>query len=213
MPGPFRSDSDSMIPYSDPVDGLDVPRADLAQALKIAAGLMSKRAAGASLCFEEGWLYIESGEAIAKAPARGVWPVTIVVGASWVRRLARSIPSGDPVRLHIEDGRLYANRYSEPCVWTPVDRPVKPELPAPDEKRLILEAATVLKPLLVGWADLEALVVKTRARGPAAWRQEEKTMITLIARAWEILAPFGVETADIRKLVDRRVRNAWSGSK
>ena len=57
--------------------------------------------------------------------------------------------------------------------------------------------------------DLEALVAEARARGPASWRPEEKKMIALVARAWEMLAPLGVETSDIRRLVDKAVRNAW----
>jgi len=198
-----------MIPPSDPTDGLDVARADLAQAVRIVAGEMGKRVSGASLRFEEGWLYIEAGNAVAKAPARGVWPVTIIVGALWVRRLARSIPTGDPVRLHVDDGRLYANRYSEPCTWTPVDIPLRPKPPVVNEKQRILEAAKILKPLAVRQEDLETLVAEARARRTALCRPEEKKMIVLIARAWEMLAPLGVETADIRRLVDKAVRTAW----
>jgi hypothetical protein len=209
IPGTLRRDSAGMIPHSDPTDSLDVPRADLANALEIVAGVMGKGASGASLRFENGWLYIESGNGVAKAPARGVWPVTIIVGASWVRRLAKRLPAGDLVRLHVDEGRLYANRYSEPCAWTPVDRPLKPELPEVDEKRLILEAARILKPLFITRKDLEALVVESRARGPSSWRAEEKKMVALVSKAWEMLAPLGVETADIRRLVDGAVRNAW----
>jgi hypothetical protein len=34
-------------------------------------------------------------------------------------------------------------------------------------------------------------------------------MIAMIAKAWMLLAPLGVETADLRRLVNDAVRNAW----
>jgi hypothetical protein len=181
----------------------------MAAALSIMAGLMSKRSTGASLRFEDGWLYLEAGHAVAKAPARGHWPVTIVVGPSWVRRLAKRLPAGDPVRLHVADGRLYANRYSEPCAWTPEKMPLNPEPPELDEKQLIMKAARILQPLLIAREDLESLVGQARARGSASWRVEEKKMIGLVSKAWALLAPLGVEPADIRRLADNAIRGAW----
>jgi predicted transcriptional regulator len=98
----------------DPVDGLDVSRDDLAEAVGIVANLIKKWNKGVSLRFEDGWLFIEAGHgpAVAKAPARGCWPLTIVVGSAWVKRLAKNMPAGDPIHLRVDDGRLYANRYS-----------------------------------------------------------------------------------------------------
>jgi hypothetical protein len=195
-----------MMPPSDPPYELEVARADLTQAVEIVAGLMGKHASGVSLQFEDGWLWIESGAGIAKTPARGTWPLTIIVGRSWVRRLAKNMPADDPVRLRVEEGRLYANRYSEPCARTAVKQPIKPEGPQLDK---ILEAARILKPLLITKWDLAALVVEASARGTASWSEEDKKMIAIIAKAWALLAPLGVETADLRRLVNDAVRNAW----
>ena len=114
---------------SDPPYELEADRADLTQAVRIVARLMGKQASGVSLQFEDGWLWIESGAGIAKTTARGTWPLTIIVGRSWVRRMAKSMPAGDPVRLRVEEGRLYANRYSEPCARTAVKQPVNPKGP------------------------------------------------------------------------------------
>jgi hypothetical protein len=199
-----------MIPPPDPQYELDVDRADLVQALKIIARVVAKSPCDASFRFENGCLSIAAGETMADTPARGTWPLPIFVGATWVRRLARSMPPGNPVHLRVNAGRLHANRYSEPCTWAPMHQaPPTLELIATDENRLILEAARILKPLLTNREALESLVLETRARGPAQWRQEEKKMIALMARAWEILAPLGVETSDIRRLVEKAVRNGW----
>jgi hypothetical protein len=192
--------------HSDPPYALEVARADLLPAVEIVAGLMGKQPSGVSLQFEDGWLWIESGAGIAKIPARGTWPLTIIVGRSWVRRLAKSMPAGDPVRLRVEEGRLYANRYSEPCTRTAVKQPINPKGPQLDK---ILDAARILKPLLISKWDLAALVVEARARGTVSWSVEEKKMIAIVAKAWVLLAPLGVETSDIRRLVDNAVRNAW----
>jgi hypothetical protein len=195
-----------MIPHSELPDGLEVSRADLVHAVEIVAGLMGKQPSGVSLQFEDGWLWIESGAGIAKAPARGTWPLTIIVGRSWVRRLAKNMPAGDPVRLRVEEGRLYANRYSEPCTRTAVKQPINPKGPQSDK---ILEAARILKPLLITKWDLAALVVEASARGTPSWSEEDKKMIAMVAKAWVLLAPLGVETADLRRLVNDAVRNAW----
>jgi len=79
-----------MIPHSDMPDGLEVSRADLLHAVEIVAGLMGKQPSGVSLQFEYGWLWIESGAGIAKTPARGTWPLTIIVGRSNSRAFPRA---------------------------------------------------------------------------------------------------------------------------
>jgi hypothetical protein len=42
---------------------------------------------------------------------------------------------------------------------------------------------------------------------------EKKKMIALVSKAWKMLAPLGVETADIRRSVDRAIRHARKNSK
>ena len=195
-----------MTALSDPPYELEVARADLLPAVEIVAGLMGKPPSGVSLRFEDGWLWIESGSGIARTPARGTWPLTIIAGRSWVRRLAKNMPAGDPVRLRVEEGRLYANRYSQPCACTAVKQPVNPKGPQQDK---ILEAARILKPLHITKWHLFLLVVEARERGTPSWSEEDKKMIAMIAKAWVLLAPLGVETTDLRRLVDDAVRNAW----
>lgn len=196
-----------------PTDGLIVARADLAGAMGIVSRLMGRRVPGASLRFKDGWLFITAGRGVAKAPAQGDWPLTIIVGSSWVRRLAKSLPPGDPVLLHVENGRLYANKYSEPCKWSTEENPLDTSLGAFSEEQRIFEAATVLKPFLVGKGDIQSLVNTARNRGPAIWLESEETMISAVSRAWALLAPLGVETSDLRNLVDGAVRNAWKAQR
>ena len=196
-----------MTPPPEPPYELEVARADLLQAVRVVAALMGKQPSGVSLQFEDGWLWIESGAGIAKTPARGTWPLTIIVGRSWVRRSAKNMPAGDPIRLRVEEGRLYANRYSEPCARTAVKQPINPKRPQVDA---IMEAARILKPLLITKWDLAALVVEARERGPASWSEEDKKMLAMVAKAWALLAPLGIETADLRRLVNDAVRNAWN---
>jgi hypothetical protein len=200
-----------MIPVSDPVNGLEVSRDDLSKAVGIVAEMVKKWNKGVSLRFEDGWLFIEAGHgrAVAKAPARGRWPLTIMVGTSWVRRLAKSMPAGNPIRLRVEDGRLYANRYSERCSWSLEDSPFHPEVLRLDEKAIILEATNILKPLRISQGELENLVTQSLAKGPSNWSIQDKKMISIIAKAWALLAPLGIESADIRRLADNAVRNAW----
>ncbi len=198
-----------MMPSSDTPYSLEVSRADLIQALKIVARAIRKRPGDACFRFGDGCLSIDAYNTVAGAPACGAWPLPIFVGTSWVRRLAKRLPVGDPIHLRVDAGRLYANRYSEPCAWTPREQSAPAEPPLIDENLLIQEAARVLKPLRIRRSHLEELVSETRAKVTAAWSVDEKKMIAIIAKAWVLLAPLGVETADIRRLVDNAVRNAW----
>jgi hypothetical protein len=199
-----------MIVPSEIKDGLSVAREDLAEALGIVYSMMGRRASGVSLRFDDGWLYIATGKTAAKARANGVWPLTIIVASSWVRRLARSLPPGDPVSLHVEDGRLYANKYSVPCQWTMEEDPLSPSLVEMEDVRdLIARAGTILKPFRVRKEDLRLAVEMAGARGPASWQRKEKKMIVAVAKAWAVLAQLGVETSDLRSLVDNAVRTAW----
>jgi hypothetical protein len=196
-----------------PTDGVIVERKDMAEALGIVSRQMGRRISGATIRFEDGWLWVAAGNAAAKAPGQGYWPHSIIVGPAWVRRLAKSLPPGNPVFLRVENGRLYANKYSEPCRWTTANFPILPSLGGLDENRRILEAATALKGFLVDKDDLQSLTEMARKRGPTAWREDEQTMISAVGAAWALLAPLGVETADLRDLIDGAVRNAWKPKK
>ncbi len=198
-----------MSPPSEPGHELQLSRADFDQALKTAARVIGKFPGHVGLGFDSGGLTIEAGGTVATAPARGFWPAPIFVGASWVRRMGRRLPPGDPIHLRVEAGRLFVNRYSEACSLTAAEHVVSNELSEADEARLILEAARILRPLRVGTEDLEKLVVETRVTGPVSPSAEERKLLSLVAKAWVLLAPFGVDTADLRKLVDTAVRNAW----
>jgi hypothetical protein len=198
-----------MMPPSELRDGLEIARADLVQALKTAAKVIGKFPGHVGLHFDDGCLTIEAGDTVATTPAHGIWPVPIFVGAQWLRRMVKRLPSGDPVRFRVEAGRLYVNRYSEPCSLTAAEHVVSNELSDEDETRLILEAARILRPLRIRIEDLEKLIGETHVNGPVSPSVEEKKLLSIIAKAWVLLAPLGVGTDDLRHLVDNAVRNAW----
>jgi hypothetical protein len=201
---------------SDPPYQLEVSRAHLAQVLKIVARAIGKNPGDACFRFADGLLSIEASNTSADAPARGTWPLPIFVSTWWVRRVAMRMPTGDPIHLRVDAGRLYANRYSETCAGTRREQPVSPELSAIGENLLISDAALILKPLRVGRPAVEQLVTEALARGTSswsrgvvAWAAEEKKMRMIVENAWMKLAPFGVGMTDIRQLVDKTLRDAW----
>ena len=198
-----------MSPPSEPKHELQLSRTDLAQALKAAAHAVGKYPGHVGLRFDGGSLTIEAGSTVATAPASGFWPAPIFVGASWVRRMGRRLPPGDPIHLRVDAGRLYVNRYSEVCSLTGAEHVVSNWLSEADEARLIREAARILRPLRVGAEELETLVAETHVNGPVSPTAEERKFLSIIAKAWVLLAPLGVETDDLRQLVDNAVRNAW----
>ncbi len=194
---------------SEPGHELQLSRIDLSQSLKTAAKVVGKFPGHVGLRFDAGCLTIEAGDTVATAPARGFWPTPIFVGASWVRRMGKRLPPGDPIHLRVEAGRLYLNRYSEAYSLTAAEHVVSNELSEADEAELIAEAARILKSLRISPDALQELVSKTYVNGPISPSVEEKKMLSLIAKAWILLAPYGVGTDDLRQLVDNAVRNAW----
>lgn len=188
---------------------LEVSRVDLIAQLKFLSRAMGKSARTVALRFHEGMLVIEAGESTIEVFARGDWPTPIMGDALWVRVLAKKMPSGDPIRLRVQNERLYANSFSVQCALTLEGLPAVPEPQEPDEKPLILEAARILKPLRLSQDNVEKMVAEARARGNVTWFHHDKKMIEIVAKAWKLLAPLGVETGDIRRFVDEVVRNAW----
>jgi hypothetical protein len=191
---------------------LEVSRADLIAQLKFAAKAMDKSSTNVTLRFQDGMLVIEAGESTVEVFARGNWPAPIISDVLWVRVLAKKMPAGDPIRLRVQDGKLYTNAFAVRCAFSLEELPPILEPPKTDERRLIVEAAEILKPLRLSKDDVEKLVTEARARGNATWTHHDKKMIEVVARAWKLLAPLGVETSDIRRCVDDAVRNAWKRS-
>jgi hypothetical protein len=201
---------------SDPPYQLEVSRADLAQALKTVARAIGQNQGDACFRFADGLLSIEASNTSADASARGTWPLPIFVSTWWVRRIARRMPTGDPIRLRVDAGRLYANRYSETCAGTPMEQSPPAERSVIDENVLISEAALILKPLRIERPAVEHLVseaiergTSSWSRGVVAWSDEEKKMRMIIEKAWMKLAPFGVGMTDLRRLVDKTLHDAW----
>jgi hypothetical protein len=175
---------------------LKVSRADLAVALKNVSRAIRKQTVHAEFRFGSDALTIRVADTTAEAPALGTWPKAIFVNASFVNKLAKLIPEGDPVRLHVESGRLYANRFSQTCAESPTDL----ELPKIDEHVLISEATKRLEQLFIKRTDLEKLVSEVQEKR-TAWSLEDHRLLPVVMKAWSLLAPLGVEPADIRRLI------------
>lgn len=187
---------------------LEVSPSEFREALRDVARSMPRKRRAVSLWLrdKDGQLVIDAGVTASMIPAKGEWMTTVVVAASWVRRLAKRLPSGDPIRLHVSGLRLYANRFSEPCSISLEEIPRDPN---PPNAGLIPKAAAILEPLLIKREEVEQLAATARARGAAEWSEQEKTILPLIGKAWSLLAPLGVETKDLRRLVDSANRDAW----
>jgi hypothetical protein len=76
-------------------------------------------------------------------------------------------------------------------------------------KAICAEAAGILKAYRVEPADIEALCENHIEDGSRRFRETDGSAIRRIMAAWELLAPLGVEPADIKDLMDSRLRSAW----
>jgi len=46
-------------------------------------------------------------------------------------------------------------------------------------------------------------------KGTASLSADEKRMAVIVAKTWVLLARLGIETADLRRLMEKTVRNTW----
>ncbi len=187
---------------------LEVSRVALSKSLNAIAKEIRDAPGEVRLNYENGQLYIEAGHTSSGVPAKGTWPLPVFVQQTWILSLTRRLPPGDPIQLRVDAGRLYANLYSEPCSWMPRVTPVSIDVLTNEENLLIAEAAKILTLVHIKKSDLEELVLTNRAR-PQPHSARDKKMISIIAKAWQLLAPLGIETSDIKNLADNAVRNAW----
>jgi hypothetical protein len=120
------------------------------------------------------------------------------------------MPSGNPLVLRVDKKHFYINSFGVPC-----REAAKKKAPAPanvepsrEDLRRIGHAAKLLEPFHVTAQDVIELVKQAQAAGQSSWTTDETTMIATVAKAWSFLAPLGVETSDLRSLIDDAVRNA-----
>jgi hypothetical protein len=154
-----------------------------------------KSARIASLRFEDGMLHICAGTVIAAIPATGSWPWTVVTGWSWVSRLAAKPLKTNPVRVYMENGRVYAEPFSNPCRLPDPGEPLEPEIPPPNSKLALERAARILAPLLVSSSELDQIVRQAASRKPL-WQEDDRKVVAIVAKAWAELACLGVDPSD-----------------
>ncbi|MCC6486400.1 MAG: hypothetical protein IT364_02790 [Candidatus Hydrogenedentes bacterium] len=189
---------------------LTVAREPFRVALRRLARTGKRSSEPAAVAFEAGELILAWAGSTEHIAASGEWPEVVRVSAGWVRVLARRLHDRDPVNLRVREGRLFVENYGQLCLAAADALPeLAPVIPAGLREKRIRQAASVLKPLLVTEGDLADL---TEAASQAHARQysvEEHTMLKRIAQAWALLAPFGIETAEIYQLVQHKVRHAF----
>ncbi len=80
------------------------------------------------------------------------------------------------------------------------------------EKRLddlCAKAAALLRMYRITATDLRAICNRHIEDGICQFRESDRTTIRQIASVWALLAPLGVEPAEIKELMDSRLKNAW----
>jgi hypothetical protein len=187
---------------------LSVDRDEFTAALRLVSQQCGRRARAASLRFEDGALFICADNAMASLPAKGSWPWTVVTKYAWVYLLAKKPLKSNPLRIYVENARVYVERFSSPCELPGVDAPLEPAIPAINRKLAAARAARFLAPLLVSLDDINEVIDGAASRTPA-WREDDRKVIVRVAKAWEALAPLGVHPDDFQKVIQRASSNAW----
>ncbi len=189
-----------------------VEREELLRYLAVLSKSISANDKVARISFDDGWLMIAVGEADFAIAAEGKWAKPVSIDASWIQKMNRLLPAGNPLELRVEKKHFYINSFGVPChevAKKKASASSKVE-PSREALRSIGHAAKLLGPFHVTAQDVIDLVKKAQRTGPPSWTADETKMIAAVAKAWMFLAPLGVETFDLRSLIDNAVRNAFS---
>jgi hypothetical protein len=188
-----------------------IEREELLRYLTVLSKSISAKDKVARISFADGWLMIAVGEADFAIAAEGRWAKAVSIDASWIQKMNRLMPAGNPLVLRVEKKHFYINSFGVPCHEVAKKKPPAPSKVEPSREALrsIGEAAKLLEPFHVTAQDVIELVKKAQCTGPSLWTADETKMIASVAKAWSFLAPFGVETSDLRSLIDNAVRNGF----
>jgi len=189
-----------------------VEREELLRYLAVLSKSISANDKVARISFDDGWLMIAVGEADFAIAAEGKWAKPVSIDASWIQKMNRLLPAGNPLELRVEKKHFYINSFGVPChevakKKAPASSKVEPSREA---LRSIGQAAKLLEPFHVTAQDVIELVKKVQSVSPPSWTADETKMIATVAKAWVVLAPLGVETSDLRSLMENAVRNAFT---
>jgi len=189
-----------------------VEREELLRYLAVLSKSISAKDKVARISFDDGWLMIAVGEADCAIAADGRWAKPVSIDASWIPKMNRLMPAGNPLVLRVEKKHFYINSFGVPCHDVAKKKPPAPSKVEPSREaiRSIGEAAKLLEPFHVTAQDVIELVKKAKCAGPPLWTAEETKMIATVAKAWALLAPLGIETSDLRFLIDNAVRNGFT---
>jgi hypothetical protein len=123
--------------------------------------------ADAMLAVQGKYLKVTIASSSARLPATGMWTGEIYVAARVILAVATTPPAGDPIRLHVKDGRLLIGTLTAPCFESEPKGITEDAvlnatgLPGPVQKAnaaLIKKAAKILEPLGVLESDVARLV-------------------------------------------------------
>jgi len=145
------------------------------------------------LSFENGFLFIESGEITKVTRAEGEWHGRATFSAEILRALAMVPPSQDPIPISYADGHLLIGSMTVICDWTIVRTAVVKDLVNPSLVDMLALARTMPRHEIIGTA------LGRRTRG-AVEKAERR-----IKNATRQLADLEVTEAEIRNLVEARI--------
>lgn len=190
-----------------------VEREELLRYIAVLSKSINSKDKVARISFDDGWLMIAFGEADFAIAAEGKWAKPVSIDASWIQKMNRLLPAGNPLVLRVEKKHFYINTFGVPCHEVAKKKRTPPPSaiePSREVLRSIGQAAKLLKPFHVTAQDVIELVKKAQSVGPPSWTADETKMIATVAKAWALLAPLGIETSDLRTLIDNAIRNGFT---
>ncbi len=174
---------------------LQVDRGELLQALKSVKQLFKRKSnTDAILSFDGETLRIETLGMSLGVAAHGEWSGSVRFPCSFLQIVAAVPPDTDPVSVSVVNGRLQLNRSFTPCVWED-DAANHISLPLNAPFTMVLSVAYHYTPDDIEKSGLKDLVAEA-----------EQTRDSLVSRSHSALEVFGITRAELRALVDEKMR-------
>jgi len=163
-----------------------------------------------SLKYDSEALSVSMGGTSCDVPATGSWPQPVSVARAWAKALATKPFEAAITTLRQAEGILDTRGFKTRCSFDPRTEETESLVKREED---VVRAHRILARYKITKRDVHALIGPAKSVTTRLWGPGDDRLIGDIALAWKGMAIHGVEPSDIRRLIDRKSRELWTGGR
>lgn len=182
---------------------LTVSTADSAKAFGMIAKF-ERPGKSARISFSDGFMSVSVAQTVREMPAQGSWARPVFFRTLTLGAFAKTPPTRAHVVIRVDDGKLMFDNFGVSCSFVALEESGGD----PGLEDSVKGALRILSRYHLDRTDIDQLVANAKPDYAMLWGPADESILADIASAWTFLAPHGVEAAEIRRVVNERLRGA-----